>query len=190
MKIAAIILAAGRSSRFAGGNKLLADFFGKPMLAHALEVARSAGEVFVVTGNHADEVSAIALGHGAHIIHNPDFALGMSTSIRAGIAALPEEVDAAFLMLGDMPLVKAETLELLRKTAETSAEKLAFIPVFKGEWGNPVLVRRALFARMMTLSGDQGARKLLRALPVNAAEIAVDDAGVLADFDTRESLSQ
>ena len=188
MKVAAIVLAAGKSSRFEGGNKLLANFGGKPMLAHVLNVARGVGEVVVITGNHAEEVGAIAAAQGAQIIHNPHYAEGISGSIRAGIMALSDDVDAAFIMLGDMPLVKAETLAMLKVKAEISLQKLAFVPIFGEEWGNPVLVRRALFGKLMTLSSDQGARKLLLSMPEHVAEVPVEDAGVLADFDTREAM--
>ena len=191
MRIAAIILAAGRSSRFEGANKLLADVRGKPMLVHVLDIVRIAGvsDCLVVTGHNAEAVGRAARELGADGIDNPKFSEGMSTSIRAGIAALPEAVDAAFLMLGDMPLVAPQTLLTLMTSAQAMPDILAFIPEVEGQWGNPVLIRRGLFARLTALSGDHGARKLLASMPERIHLVPVEDAGILVDFDTREALS-
>ena len=191
MRVAAIILAAGQSSRFEGANKLLADVQGKPMLAHVLDIVRIAGmsDCLLVTGHNAEAVGRAARDLGADGIDNPKFSEGMSTSIRAGIAALPEAVDAAFLMLGDMPLVAPHTLLALMASAQAMPDGLAYVPHFDGKWGNPVLVRRGLFSRLMALSGDQGARKLLASMPEHIHLVPVEDAGILTDFDTREALS-
>lgn len=158
------------------------------MLAHVLGIAEAAGvsRRFLVTGHEAAAVRALA--GAAQVIENPDYRLGLSTSIRAGLAALPDDVGAAFIMLGDMPRVRPETLERLVAACAVDPS-LAFVPVFEGRWGNPVLVRRALFPSLMQLHGDQGARKLLEASREVVREIPVDDPGVLADFDTPEALA-
>lgn len=186
--IAALILAAGRSTRFGAPNKLLADFRGQPMLRHVLGIAEAAGIAprLLVTGHEAAAVRAQA--GRATVIDNPDYRMGLSTSIRAGIAALPEDIDAAFILLGDMPRVRPATLERLAAVSRDDPA-LAFVPVFEGRWGNPVLVRRSLFPSLMQLHGDQGARKLLEASREVLREVPVDDAGVLADFDTPEALA-
>lgn len=185
-EVAALILAAGRSTRFGDANKLLADFHGMPMLTHVLSIAEAAGlsSRLLVTGHEAEAVRALA--GEARVIGNPDYRLGLSTSIRAGLAALPEGTGAALIMLGDMPRVRPETLQRL-VAASREDPSLAFVPVFEGRWGNPVLVRRALFPSLMQLHGDQGARKLLEASREVLREVPVDDPGVLADFDTREA---
>ncbi len=184
---AALILAAGRSTRFGAANKLLADFEGRPMLDHVLRIVEAAGIAsrFLVTGHEAATVRALA--GEARVIENPDYRLGLSTSIRAGLAALPDDIGATFIMLGDMPRVRPETLERL-VAACADDPSLAFVPVFEGRWGNPVLVRRALFPSLMQLHGDQGARKLLEASREAVREVPVDDPGVLADFDTPDAL--
>jgi molybdenum cofactor cytidylyltransferase len=190
--VVALVLAAGRSTRFGASNKLLAPLNGRPMLAHVVERIREAGlgAPFVVTGHEADTVAAQVAGSlpEATIIPNPDYATGLSSSIRAGIAALPEKVGAALILLGDMPKVSAATLKALAEAAADEPGMEAFVPVFEGRWGNPVLVRRSLFPSLAKLHGDQGARKLLEASREVVREVAVDDAGVLADVDTPEAL--
>ncbi|HRE21241.1 MAG TPA: molybdopterin-binding/glycosyltransferase family 2 protein [Rhabdaerophilum sp.] len=186
--VAALILAAGRSTRFGAANKLLAEVHGRPMLAHVLGMVEAAGisSRFLVTGHEADAVRALA--GEAQVIENPDYQRGLSTSIRAGLAAMPEAVGAAFILLGDMPRVRPQTLETLVAASEKDPS-LAFVPVFEGRWGNPVLVRRALFPSLMQLHGDHGARKLLEASREAVREVPVDDPGVLADFDTPDALA-
>jgi len=188
-EVAALVLAAGRSTRFGAENKLLALYEGKPMVQHALDMARAAGlrAITLVTGHEAERVKAL-VGEGVTLIHNPGYAMGLSSSLKAGIAALPAHIGAVVLLLGDMPLVKGETLAALLAAARANGEAQAFVPVHAGRWGNPVLLRRALFPSLLALNGDQGARKLLEAARDLVCEVPVEDAGILADFDTREAL--
>lgn len=191
LRIGALILAAGRSTRFGAANKLTASFSGKPMLAHAVEAALAAGleDVMVVTGHESEAVRAALAGAAARFVHNADYASGLASSLRAGLAALPAEIGAAFVMLGDMPRIAPETLRALVAAAEAAAEPLAFVPAHKGRWGNPVLVRRALFPALSELVGDQGARKLLEGQREVVREVDVDDLGIFADFDTAAALA-
>lgn len=191
-KIAALVLAAGRSTRFGKENKLLAPFEGRPMLVHVLGTITESGldPVIVVTGHEADAVRALAGPHANRCVDNPRFAEGLSTSLRAGLAAMPETVGATFVMLGDMPRVSAATLRRLMLAAAEYPATQAFVPTFEGHWGNPVLVRRALFPSLKALHGDQGARKLLEASREAVMEIPVEDAGILADFDTKAAFGQ
>lgn len=190
-RIAGLVLAAGRSTRFGAENKLLAPFAGRAMLAHVLDRAGEAGldPVLVVTGHEAEAIRTTAGGSAATFLHNPRFAEGLSTSLGAGVAALPEDVGAALILLGDMPRVSAATLRRLIAAAAENPAAQAFVPSFAGRWGNPVLVKRALFPSLAKLHGDQGARKLLEASREVVEEVAVDDPGVLADFDTKAALS-
>lgn len=185
-----VILAAGRSTRFGAENKLLALFEGRPILAHVLEIARGAarGPVVVVTGHEADAVGALAAGPEFDLVENPDYREGLATSLRVGLAALPPETEAAFILLGDMPRLRPETLQRLAQQASEQPGQEAFVPVHHGQWGNPVLVRRGLFPDLMALTGDQGARRLLEARRDRVAEVPVEDPGILADFDTRAAL--
>ena len=108
-RIAAVILAAGRSTRMGGPNKLLAEIGGKPLVRIAAEeaLASRARPVIVVTGHQRDKVEAALEGLDVQRVHNPDFAEGLSTSLKAGLAAVPDDVDGAIVCLGDMPQVDA-----------------------------------------------------------------------------------
>ena len=161
------------------------------MVAHVLAAALEsrARPVLVVTG-HAAARTGAALGaiSGVEIVHNPDFAEGMATSLKAGIAALPRTIDAALVLLGDMPLVSSRTLDrLIDAFARERPE--AVVPVYEGRWGNPMLIDRSLFSSVMKLSGDRGARRLLEEPGRLVVGCGVDDPHVLTDVDTPEILA-
>jgi molybdenum cofactor cytidylyltransferase len=161
------------------------------MLTSVVACAREAGlDPLIVTGHEASKIEALLAGQTLSFTHNPDFADGLSTSLRAGCAALPDDIGAVFILLGDMPRLSAHTLRALQDAAHRDVQAQAFMPVFAGRWGNPVLIRRSLFASLSRLHGDQGARKLLEAAPEIVCEVSVDDPGILADFDTQEALKR
>jgi molybdenum cofactor cytidylyltransferase len=191
VRLGAIILAAGRSSRFEDGHKLLTFFRARPILGHVLDLVRDYPfeDRLVVTGAERGRIEALAHSAGIRTAHNPDFADGLSSSLQAGIAALPPEIEGAFILLGDMPMIRPDTLERLGRAAQTMPEMAAFVPVFDGEWAHPVLLMRKVFPELAALSGDQGARKLLQARG-DVALVPVDDPGSLADIDTRADLAR
>ncbi|RTL59764.1 MAG: nucleotidyltransferase family protein [Hyphomicrobiales bacterium] len=184
--IAAIVLAAGRSSRM-GHFKLLADVGGEPMLRKVVRAAleAQAQPVIVVTGNEADAVRQSLSGLDVAFVHNPDFALGLSTSLKAGITALPAGVAGALVMLGDMPLLEARHLEFLLAAFEPGR---IVVPVRGGRQGNPVIWPRETFAPMADLSGDAGAKKLLSAFAANVREVEMPDDAIFRDIDTPDAL--
>lgn len=185
--IAAIVLAAGRSTRFGPRNKLLAALDGTPMLHTVVTRAQAAGLApLVVTGHEAEAVRALI--PAVQTVHNPDYAEGLASSLRAGVAALPESVGAVLILLGDMPRVRVETLQALLKAARENPAAPAIVPAFQGRRGNPVLVRRTLFPALLQLHGDQGARKLLENAGEDVLVLETGDAGVLMDFDTAAAL--
>lgn len=188
-RFAVVVLAAGASTRFAGGHKLLADFRGKPLIAHVFELAKSAPVEarLVVTGARVGEIAALAEAAGLRSLHNPDFAAGLSTSLKAGLLALPASCEGVLILLGDMPLIRSDTLRAIIAAAEANPAFAAIIPTYQGEWGHPVLLKRALFADIAALSGDQGARALLKSRK-DVLMLEVDDSGIHADFDTRDDL--
>jgi molybdenum cofactor cytidylyltransferase len=188
-RFAALILAAGASTRFAGGHKLLTEFRGKPMVSHAFELAISAplDARLVVTGARAGEIAALAEAAGLRSLHNPHFASGLSTSLKAGIAAMPADCEGALILLGDMPLILPETVQAIVAAAQGNPALVAIVPTYREEWGHPVLLRRTLFGEIAKLQGDQGARSLLKSRR-DILTLAIDDSGILADLDTREAL--
>jgi molybdenum cofactor cytidylyltransferase len=191
MSIAAIILAAGRSTRM-GSNKLMEDLKGKPLLRHVAEaaLASQARPVLVVTGHEHQRVHAALGGLDVTFVHNPDYADGLSTSLKAGVAALAANVTGVVVMLGDMPMVTSETIIKVIAALEASPHRIAAVPVHDGEWGNPVLLSRALFAEVEHLQGDSGARKLLAARVGDVLEVAVPSDAVLIDMDTPAALAK
>ena len=188
--VAAVVLAAGRSSRMAPRHKLLVeDSAGRPMIARVVDavLASQARPVLVVTGHRAAEVEAALAGRPVRFIPAADHALGLSASLRTGLAAVPATSPAALIVLGDMPLVTGATIDSLIETYDSDEGRTIVVPVHDGQIGNPVLWDRRYFAAMMGLSGDSGARSLLRQHAEGVAELATD-ATVLRDFDTPESL--
>jgi molybdenum cofactor cytidylyltransferase len=186
--VAALVLAAGRSSRMGDANKLTQPLHGKPMVRHTVEAAlgSQASTVLVVTGHEADAVRQALQGLDVSLIHNPDYAGGMATSLRAGLSALPAGVAGAVVMLGDMPNVTPAIID--RLIAAATPEAKAVVPTLLGQRGNPALLMRALLPDLMKLSGDQGARRLLEAAGDAVIEIALDDPAIALDIDTPEAL--
>ncbi len=192
--VAAIVLAAGRASRFGAGpsdSKVLAVLDGRPLIAHVLaSVAGSrVAQCVVVTGHAGDAVAKALGGFTVTRVHNPDHASGLAHSLRAGIAALPPTVAGVIVLLADMPLVTLTTLDALIDAFDTAPlDTEAVVPVHDGCPGNPVLLGRALFAAVADLRGDEGARRLLAAPGRRVVPCAVDDPGIATDIDTRAAL--
>jgi len=191
-RIAAIVLAAGRSRRMGDANKLLSPVAGRPMLVHAVEAAlRSrAAPVVVVTGHDGAAVRAALAGLDVRFVDNPDYAAGMSTSLRAGLAALPEGIDGAVICLGDMPRVSPALIDRLIENFDADAGRAICLPCHRGRRGNPVLWAARFFPEMERLSGDRGARQLIVVHDASVHEVACDVDGVLIDVDTPEMLAR
>ncbi len=191
--IAAVVLAAGTSSRMAPHNKLLiADRGGKAMIARVVEnvLSSAARPIVLVTGHRAAEVAAAVGGRPVQVVHAERFADGLAASLKAGIAALGEEVAAAVICLGDMPLVTGRMLDQLIAAYDPDEGRGIVVPVYQGRSGNPVLWDRRYFAEILALEGDKGARGLLSLHAEQVAEVVLDDDAVLRDFDTVDSLAQ
>lgn len=189
-RIAAVLLAAGRSSRMGERNKLLIPVEGKPMVRHAAEAALAAHvrELVVVTGHMAGEVAAALEGLPVRLIHNPDYAQGLSSSLKAGIGALGRKVDGAIVMLGDMPRIGAEHLTRLTAAFAPAQGKTIVVPTVDGKRGNPVLWGRAHFDAFRAIEGDVGARHLIGANEAALVEVAMPDGASLLDVDTPAAL--
>jgi molybdenum cofactor cytidylyltransferase len=190
--VGALILAAGRSSRMGNENKLLADMSGAPMVARVARAALAsrARPVMVVTGHEADKVRAVLANLAVEIVFNPDYTKGLSSSLKAGIAALAKKSSTgALILLGDMPRVTAATIDKLIAAFEQSGGRAICVPEAEGARGNPVLWPKDLFAEMARLSGDKGARDLLARHADRIARVAAPKAEIFADVDTAEDLA-
>jgi molybdenum cofactor cytidylyltransferase len=190
-RIAAVMLAAGRSSRM-GTNKLLADVHGKPMIRCSVEaiLASRVAPVIVVTGHDADAVRASLDGLSVSFVYNPDYAEGLSTSLIAGIKAVPSEADGAVICLGDMPLVNERQIDTLVSAFNPAEGRTICLPVHNGQRGNPVLWGRRYFAEIMALTGDTGAKPLIDDHAEEIVEVPALGAEVLTDIDTPQALKE
>ncbi len=189
-EVTAVILAAGHSSRM-GANKLLADLGGEPLVRHAVKAALGsrATEVVVVTGNDAGRVHAALDDLGVRFVHNPEFATGMASSLRAGVTAAAG-ARGAMICLGDMPKLTAAHLDaLIGAFASADDERAIVVPTFERKRGNPVVWGSAHFAAIGELVGDVGARALIERNLADVRMLALEDAAILIDVDTPEALA-
>jgi molybdenum cofactor cytidylyltransferase len=189
-RIAAVVLAAGRSTRMGGPNKLVAEIGGKPLVRIAAEqtLASRADPTIVVTGHQRERVEAALEGLTVRLVHNPDFSLGLGTSLRAGIAAVPAEADGVVVCLGDMPQVDAALIDRLIAAFDPERGALAVMPTIEGRRGNPVLWSRRFFPDLMAIEGDVGARHLIDRYGEAVVEVPVAGKAALIDIDTPEAL--
>lgn len=189
--VAAIVLAAGSSSRMAPRHKLLVEGpDGRTMVARVVDhiLASKVRPILVVTGHRAPEVRTALAGRDVRFVHAERHAEGLAESLKAGLAALPEESVASLICLGDMPLVDGATIDRIAAAFNPDEGHRIVVPTHKGVFGNPVLWDRAYVPDLMTLSGDSGARSLLKRHMEAVAEVEMPDNAVLLDFDTPESL--
>ena len=193
MRVAAILLAAGTASRYRAADpsvatKLVARLGGVPLVRLVAEAALAsrAAPVVIVTGHAEAEVRSALDGLPVSFASNADFATGMASSLRVGLAALAPDCDGALVLLADMPGVTAPLLDDLIGAFSTSVGAEAIVPVHGGRRGNPALLSRALFAAALALTGDEGARRLLARARV--VEVPLDDDAVLLDVDEPDML--
>ena len=184
--VSAIVLAAGRASRM-GAQKVLLPVGGRPMVhAVAEAAARSlAAEVIVVVGSEAEPVRAVLAECPMRIVDNPGYGQGMSTSLRAGLAAARPDADAVLFVLGDQPFVTPEVIDRL---IQCFAERASGIvrPVAGGVPAHPVLLGAEHFPEILALEGDVGAREIVARHPDEVAYVEVTDARLVMDLDTPE----
>ena len=188
--VAAIILAGGQSRRMGGPNKLLARFDGEPLIRRTVEraLASQAAPVIVVTGDRAADIKAALGGLEVSFAHNPDFADGLATSLKAGLAAVPENASGALVLLADMPGITTEIIDRLIGAFRSKQPPAIVLPTFAGKRGNPVLWARAFFPELMAVTGDTGARHIL-SLHEEAVERVEIGAAAGLDVDTPEALA-
>jgi molybdenum cofactor cytidylyltransferase len=192
-KVAAIVLAAGRSSRMGNANKLMAELDKRPLVAHVVDAALAsrAERVLVVTGHEAERVRAALGDRKVEAVHNPDYASGIASSLAVGLAALKDsKIDGLLVLLGDMPRVTPAQIDRLISAFNPLEGRAICVPTFNGKRGNPVLWSKRFFEAMMHLKGDVGARHLIAENGELVAEVAMPDDAVLTDVDTPQALEE
>jgi molybdenum cofactor cytidylyltransferase len=182
-RYAVIVLAAGGSSRL-GSPKQLIIYRGSSLIEHAVAAALACGaiEVIVVLGAFAEEIRSEIKSTAVRLIRNYDWKTGMAGSIQTGVSALPKGIDAAILMTCDQPNITASHLrELGLSEAPIAASS------YDGILGVPAAFSRAFFPTLMTLTGDAGAREIIREPGADVQTIAFE--GAKWDIDAPEDLN-
>ena len=179
------MLAAGLSRRMGGPNKLLQSYRGRPLLAHALRIAEEFEfrDRVAVTGRDSAQVQALAETFNVRCVFNPRFAEGLGTSVAAGARALGPDINGVFVALGDMPESDPDVYSAL---AKKFTQHSIILPLHRGSRGHPVLFCTSYISELSALSGDEGARSLLRRHADRIAAVETANPGVLRDIDTRE----
>jgi molybdenum cofactor cytidylyltransferase len=199
--IAAIILAAGSSSRMSNGqHKLLLPLGDRPVLAHILEAAlrSQANPILLILGHQSEQIEAAILDYtnSERLIrlNNPAYQQGMSTSLRLGLAQLAaldpqSNVEGAIILLGDQPFISTEIIDTLITSKHTS-QKLIIAPCYHGKRGNPVLLDSSLFDELAAVTGDKGGRSVIARHPEDIESVELGDAMANHDVDTWEAYQQ
>ena len=189
-RLAAVVLAAGRSTRFGTSNKLVADHAGKPVVRHVIEALVAAGlPIVVVIGHQAKAVRDALDGLAVTFVENADYADGMAGSLRCGVGALDPACDGAFIVLGDMPAISADLVRQLAARFSPDEGRTIIAPVFAGKRGHPVLWARRYFDELAAIAGDTGARHLLGAHHEVVDDVPWLDDSILLDVDTPQALA-
>jgi molybdenum cofactor cytidylyltransferase len=187
-----VLLAAGRSSRMGGPNKLLADFDGLPLVRRMAQRVTRAGKAagaVIVLGHQANKVREAIAGIGVRQVVNADFASGLASSLKAGIAGLPKEAEGALVVLADMPEVTSADLDRMVAAFEKAEGRAVVRATHNGKRGNPVILPRVLFAEVEALQGDTGARQLVETSPLEVVDVEIGMAASV-DVDTPEALAR
>lgn len=191
-KVAALVLAAGRSTRFGASNKLLADLDGEPVVRRTVRavLASDVSSVTVVTGHMADDVRAALAGLKVRFAESPNYQNGLSASLKAGLAALPRSIDAVLIALGDMPGVTGGDIDRLIAGLAPKEGRSIVVPVTGGKRGNPVLFAAHLIGELGEVEGDAGAKHVIGRHGDEVAEVEIGSDRIFTDVDTPEALER
>ena len=187
--ISAILLAAGRSTRMSGENKLLKDFHRIPLIKHSVRniLASSIDELIIVLG-HQKEILEKLINKNEKIqfVFNKDFGSGMASSIKTGLNHLSKKTEAFFICLGDMPMVNKDIFNLLIKSKNN---REIIVPTYKNKQGNPILFSKSMKKKIMTIEGDVGAKKVLELNKDKTLNIETNDQSITKNFNTLDNFS-
>jgi molybdenum cofactor cytidylyltransferase len=171
--IVGLVLAAGLARRM-GRQKLLLDLRGKPVVRWSVEsILSHVDDIVVVTGHEAEGVQAALSGLRVRFVANPNPEAGQGSSIAVGAAALPTSARAVVIALGDQPRLPPDVVPALVETFARGGAAIV-APVYRGTQGAPVLFGTEVFPELRALSGDGGARTVVRARPDRVREIAFE----------------
>ena len=187
--ISAILLAAGQSKRMVGENKLAKKIQGVPLIKHSVKniLASSVDELIIVLGYKKEIIEKLIDKSGKiKFIFNKDFESGMASSIKTGLNSLSEKTESFFICLGDMPMVGHGVYNQLIKSKDN---KEIIVPIYKGQQGNPVLFNKSMKEKIMGITGDVGAKKILELNKDKILNIETNDQSVVKDFNTKDNFN-
>ncbi|WP_414461701.1 nucleotidyltransferase family protein [Hyphomicrobium sp. DY-1] len=190
MTVSAVILAAGRSSRFEDGHKLLVEIDGIPVVRRVCQAlaASDAADIVLVT-SEANRAVAKAAGPGRwSVAENPDARDGLSTSLRIGLKSISQDADGLLVALADMPAISTELVNALVSAFLSNSATIVFPVASDGRRGHPILWPKSLFPELMTVTGDSGGKAILTSHQALWRPVPCDDEGAFADIDTRADL--
>ena len=187
--LSCLILAAGLSSRMDQTNKLLLPFRDRTVLECVVQstIGVPLGETIVVTGHQDRQIRAVLAPYPVRVAYNPEFATGISSSIRRGVLAAAPETGGYMILLGDMPLITTETIATVAKAATRPGAPPILVATMQGRHGHPVVFAASFREALLQLQGDVGARGLIAEHDDWVAPIEVDDPGIFQDIDTRST---
>ena len=187
--ISAILLAAGQSKRMNGENKLTKEIQGIPLIKHSVKniLAASIDELIIVLGYQKEIIEKlIDKNEKIKFFFNKDFESGMASSIKAGLNHLSKNTEYFFICLGDMPMVNSDIYNRLIKSRN---QKDIIVPTYKGKQGNPVLFNKSMKEKIINISGDVGAKKILELNKDKILNLKINDQSITKSFNTQEDFS-
>ena len=187
--ISAILLAAGQSKRMNGENKLAKEFQGIPLIKRSVKniIASAVDELIIVLGYQKEIIQKlIDKNEKIKFVFNKNFENGMASSIKTGLNHFSEKTEAFFICLGDMPLVNYNIYNQLIKSKDN---KKIIVPIYKGQQGNPVLFDKSMKEKIMNISGDAGAKKILESNKDKILNLEINDQNITKGFDTQDNFN-
>lgn len=189
--VAAIVLAAGRSSRMGEQHKLLAQIGGTSLVLRVVDAVLTSNFVStsVVVGHRAQDLENALRGKDVAIVSSPHYERGLAESLKAGLSSLPIDIDGVMILLADMPFVTGEHISALVEEFNRARGIKVVVPVWQGRRGNPVIWPARYIPKMMTLRGDEGARSTLQACAESdVVRVTMPSDAVVIDVDTPAQL--
>lgn len=189
-RFGAIILAAGLSSRMGDFKILLPWTDGQPILWHVVSkyVALNINPILIVTGRDAERVQDTVVGLPVACVHNPDYVTGeILSSVKTGLRAMPDDVDATFINPADMPRIPQSIIQTMQ---ETYQPQHIVAPRYQGQRGHPILLDKAFWQAMLDLPAEGAPRDVVKANRQSLRFVESDDDGVIIDIDTPDTYQQ
>ena len=187
--ISAILLAAGQSKRMNGENKLTKKIQGIPLIKLSVKniLASSINELIIVLGHQKEVIEQlIEKNEKIKCVFNKNFESGMASSIKTGVNNLSKKTESFFICLGDMPMVSPD---IYNQIIESKDKKEIIIPTYKGQQGNPVLFDKSMKKKIMNITGDFGAKKILKLNKDQILNLEINDKRIARSFNTQDDFN-